>query len=77
MTIVGALLAALILGVFAYLIADSQSQDKEDVEKRFQDVAQVSGAVTNGIFQSAFQSTRTQATEDFSGPIPFGPSCPV
>jgi len=69
MTIVGALLAALILGVFAYLIADSQSQDKEDVEKRFQDVAQVSGAVTNGIFQSAFQSTRTQATEDFSGPI--------
>ena len=44
MTIGGALLAALILGVFAYLIADSQSQDREDVEKRFQDVAQVSGA---------------------------------
>jgi hypothetical protein len=69
MTVGGALLAALILGVFAYLIADSQSQDREDVEERFQDVAQVSGAVTNGIFQSAFQSTRTQATEDFSGPI--------
>ena len=69
MTVAGALLAALILGVFAYVIADSQSKDKEDVEERFQDVAQVSGAVTNGIFQSAFQSSRMQATEDFSGRI--------
>ncbi len=39
MTVGGALLAALILGVFAYLIADGQSEDKEDVEERFQDVA--------------------------------------
>ena len=69
LTFGGALLAALILGVFAYLLADSYSQDKEEVENRFQDVAQVSGAVTNGIFQSAFQSTQIQASEDFSGPI--------
>jgi hypothetical protein len=69
MTIGGALLAALILGVFAYLIADSQSEDKEDVEERFSQVAQVSGNVTNGIFQSAFQSTATQAAENFSGPV--------
>ena len=72
MTIVGALLAALILGLFAYLLADAQSQDREEVEKRLQDVARVSGAVTNGIFQSAFQSTRIQATEDFSGPVDAG-----
>ena len=44
LTIGGAVLAALILGVFAYLIADAQSEDKEDVEKRFRDVAQVSAA---------------------------------
>jgi hypothetical protein len=69
LTVGGALLAALILGVFAYLIADSQSQDKEDVEARFQDVAQVSAAVTNGIFRSAFQGTATQAAEKFSGPV--------
>jgi hypothetical protein len=69
MTIGGALLAALILGVFAYLIADSQNQDKEDVENRFHDVASVSGAVTNGIFRSAFQSTATQAADSFSGSI--------
>jgi hypothetical protein len=69
LTIGGALLAALILAVFAYLIADAQSEEKEDVEKRFRDVAQVSAAVTNGIFTSAFQNTQTQAAEDFSGPI--------
>ena len=72
MTIGGALLAALILGVFAYLIADAQSSDRDDVEKRFRDVAQISGAVTNGIFQSAFQSTAMQAAEDFSGQIDQG-----
>ena len=69
LTIGGALLAALILGVFAYLLADSYSQEKEDVEKRFRGVAEISGAVTNGIFQSAFQSTQEQAAEDFSGPV--------
>ena len=69
LTIGGAVLAALILGVFAYLIADAQSQDRDEVEKRFRDVAQVSAAVTNGIFDSAFQGTQTQAAEDFAGPI--------
>jgi hypothetical protein len=69
LTIGGAILAALILGVFAFLIADTQGQDKEEVENRFRDVAQVSAAVTNGIFEASFQGTRTQAVEDFSGPI--------
>ena len=69
LTIGGAVLAALILGVFAYLIADAQSSDRDDVEKRFRDVAQVSAAVTNGIFEASFQGTQTQATEDFSGPV--------
>lgn len=69
LTFGGAVLAALILGVFAYLIADAQSEDKEDVENRFRDVAQVSAAVTNGIFQASFQATQTQAAERFAGPI--------
>jgi hypothetical protein len=69
LTIGGAVLAALILGVFAYLIADAQSQDRDEVEKRFRDVAQVSAAVTNGIFDASFQGTQTQATENFSGPV--------
>ena len=68
-TIGGALLTALILGLFAYLIAEAQSDDRENAEERFEDVAQVSGAVTNGIFQSAFQSTQTEAAKQFAGPV--------
>ena len=68
-TIGGAVLAALVLGLFAYLLADAHSDDKEEERKRFQDVAQVSGAVTNGIFQAAFQSTQMQAAEDFSAQV--------
>ena len=69
LTLGAALLAALILGVFAYLLVEARSDEKEDVEKRFRDVAQVSAAVTNGIFQTAFQGTQRQAAEDFSGPV--------
>jgi hypothetical protein len=69
LTVGAALLAALILGVFAYLLADAQSDDKDAVEKRFRDVVAVSAAVTNGIFEASFQGTRIQATENFAGPI--------
>ena len=69
LTIGGALLAGLVLGVLAYLLADAQSQDKDEVEQRFRQVAQVSANVTNGIFDASFQGTQTQAAEDFSGPI--------
>jgi hypothetical protein len=69
LTVGAALLAVLILGVFAYLLADAQSEDREEVEKRLRDVAEVSAAVTNGIFQASFQATQMQAAEDFSGPI--------
>ena len=69
LTIGAAALALLILGVLAYLLADAQSQDRDDVEKRFRDVAHVSAAVTNGIFNAAFQNTQTEAADDFAGPI--------
>ena len=68
-TIGGALLAALALGVFAYLIADAQSQDRENVERRFRDVAQVSAAVTDGIFQAALQGATSQAATNFAGAV--------
>jgi hypothetical protein len=69
MTIGGALLAALVLAVFAYLIADAQSKDRENVEQRFRDVAQVSASVTDGIFQAALQGAQQQAAANFAGPI--------
>ena len=68
-TLGGALLAALILGVFAYLIVDAQNEDKDGQEERFRDVAAVSAAVTNGIFQAAFQSNQVEASQQFSAEV--------
>ena len=69
LTIGAALLAGLTLALFAYLLADAQSDDREEVENRFKDVAEVSAAVTNGIFASSLQATQMRAAEDFAGPI--------
>lgn len=65
MTLGGASLVALVLGVFAYVILDSQAKDREEVENRFQDVARVSAAVTNGIFEISLAGTTRQAAEQF------------
>jgi len=65
MTLGGALLVALVLGVFAYVILDSQAQDREDVEQRFRDVTEVSAAVTNGIFEISLSGTQQQAATRF------------
>ena len=67
MTVGGALLVTLVLGVFAYVIVESRAQDREDVEQRFQDVADVSGAVTNGIFEISLSGTAEQAAERYGG----------
>ena len=61
------MLLLLVLAVLAYLLADSQSQDREDVRKRFQDVATVSASVTNGIFQSSLMSSQQAAAARLGG----------
>ena len=68
MTLGGALLLALVLGVFAYVILDSQANDRDDVEKRFNDIADVSANVTNGIFELSVSSTAERAATRFGGP---------
>ena len=69
LTIGAALLAGLTLALFAYLLANAQSEDREEAENRFRDVATVSAAVTNGIFQAAIQGNQMEAAEELSGPI--------
>lgn len=61
---------ALILIVLAGLLAESQARDREDARKRFNDVAEVSAAVTNGIFQSSLGAVTQQAAERLGGPRP-------
>ena len=64
----GTALVVLLLAVFAYSIVDSQRQAREDVEQRFEDVATVSAALTNGIFDISQVSTIQQATAQLGGP---------
>src|SRR5688500_5144841 len=52
----------LLLAVFAYFLLDAQRQEREDVERRFRDVAQVSAALTNGIFEASRAGTVQQAS---------------
>lgn len=70
MTIGAALLVALVLAVFAYVLADAQSQDREDVRKRFDDVAKVSASVTDGIFQASLSASRQQSSARLADPRP-------
>jgi hypothetical protein len=57
----GVALVIALLGVFAYSLVDSQQQAREDVEQRFADVAQVSAALTVGIFEISQTATQQQA----------------
>lgn len=59
----------LLLAVFAYSLAHSQQQAREDVEQRFQDVSAVSAALTNGIFDVSQGATVQQAKAQLSGRI--------
>jgi signal transduction histidine kinase len=61
-------LVALVLAVLAYLLADSQAQDREDVRQRFDDVARVSASVTNGIFQASLISVTQQVSARLASP---------
>jgi hypothetical protein len=58
----------LLLGVFAYFLLDAQRQERRDVEHRFRDVAQVSAALTNGLFDVSQSSAVQQAAMQFGGP---------
>lgn len=64
--------AAVVLGIallafFAYSLADAQQQQREDLEKRFGDRADVSAAVTEAIFNSASAQNRAENAVRFGG----------
>jgi hypothetical protein len=55
------------LAVFAYSLADSQSRQRRDVEKRFHDRATVSAALTDAIFSLSATQTQAQGALRFGG----------
>jgi hypothetical protein len=60
-------LIVLLLAFFAYSLADSQRQQRRDLENRFHDRADVSAAVTDAIFNSASAQTQVQNAARFGG----------
>lgn len=56
-----------LLAFFAYSLADSQRQQREDLEKRFGDRAAVSAAVTEALFNSAGAQGQAQNAARFGG----------
>jgi hypothetical protein len=68
LSVVASAMAIVVLVVLGYLIADSQSKARHDLEKRFRDRAVVSAALTNAIFASAASSGQSDAADRFSGP---------
>jgi hypothetical protein len=63
----GAALIVLLLAFFAYSLLHSQRQQRQDLEKRFSDRADVSAAVTDAIFNSAGSQTQIQNAVRFGG----------
>ncbi|HEY1359053.1 MAG TPA: hypothetical protein VGF21_12185 [Thermoleophilaceae bacterium] len=61
------ILIVVLLGVFAYSLAHSQNQQRDDLEKRFRDRADISAAVTDAIFASAGSQGQLQNAAKFGG----------
>jgi hypothetical protein len=59
-----ALLVAL-LGVFAYALANSQSQQRSDINKRFEDRAKVAATVNESLFSLASSTVKPQDSQRF------------
>src|SRR3954469_348262 len=57
----------LLLGFFAYSLAHAQRQQRQDLEKRFRDRADISAAVTDAIFASAGAQSQVQNAARFGG----------
>jgi hypothetical protein len=58
-------LLVLLLGVFAYALADSQQQQRTDIEKRFEDRARVAATVNESLFSLASTSVKPTDSERF------------
>jgi signal transduction histidine kinase len=58
-----------LLGVGAWLLADSQSKDREQLRERYATGASVASGVLDGLFSAAFSSGIQRAAEQFSGDV--------
>ena len=62
-----AALLVLLLAVFAYALANSQHQQRKDINKRFEDRANVAATVNESLFSLASSSVKPQDAQRFGG----------
>jgi hypothetical protein len=67
LSVVASAMAVIVLVVLGYLIADSQSKARHDLERRFRDRAAVSAALTQAIFATAATSAQGDAADRLGG----------
>src|SRR5438094_6955711 len=60
-------LLVLLLGFFAWALANSQSQQRSDINKRFSDRAKVAATVNESIFTLAYNSIVGADADRFAG----------
>ena len=61
------MLLILLLGVFAYALAKSQSQQRSDLRKRFEDRAKVAATVNESLFSLASSASKANDAKTFGG----------
>src|SRR5690242_11192287 len=65
--IVATTLLVLLLAFFAYALLHSQSQQRSDIEKRFNDRARIAATVNESLFALASSSVKPQDIQRFGG----------
>src|SRR3954447_14469958 len=56
-----------LLGVFAYALATSHSQQRDDLERRFEDRAKVAAIINDALFSLATNSVKAADAKQFGG----------
>src|SRR3954471_12060689 len=62
-------MAALLFGVGAWLLADSQSRDRQQLRDRYSNGAIVATALIDALFKSASNSQAQQLAQQFGGKV--------
>src|SRR3954463_6660319 len=62
---IASILLVALLGVFAYALANAQSQQRDDINKRFEDRARVAATVNESLFSLASSTVKPQDAQRF------------
>jgi len=67
MAVLLAALALAVIGAFAWVLADSQSDQRRELRTRYEDRARIASSLVDALFRVAFTPQAQEATERFAG----------